>query len=166
LCFWIKLWSTGRSFGYENFLFDSQLQQNLRWAVGFAIKLDILCCWMIFRLIITLLLAFIAFNREKGASRSLRKELQPSFKDGLWACCGFRCRFLAFWWTFIFLKYFLPVLWRTWIFRPNSRYNYALRPFACFFKVAQALDDERAHFWPTPIFLFTFFCFSNLLILR
>jgi hypothetical protein len=73
-CFWINLSSTGRHLdmyihffvdcktGFEKHWFayaaftDSQPQQNLRWVLGLANKLDILCCWMIFRLIITFML--------------------------------------------------------------------------------------------------------------
>jgi hypothetical protein len=47
-------------------LFGNQSQQNLRWELGLANKLDILCCWVIFRFIITLLLPLIAVNREIG----------------------------------------------------------------------------------------------------
>jgi hypothetical protein len=43
---------------------DSHPQQNLRWELGLTNKLDILCCWVIFGLIITLLLSLSAFNRE------------------------------------------------------------------------------------------------------
>jgi hypothetical protein len=45
-------------------LTDSQPLQTLHCKIGLANKLDILCCWVIFRLI-TLLLQLIAFNREK-----------------------------------------------------------------------------------------------------
>jgi hypothetical protein len=38
---------------------DSQPQQTLHWELGLANKLNILCCWMIFRLIITMLFKFL-----------------------------------------------------------------------------------------------------------
>jgi hypothetical protein len=45
-----------------------QPQQNLCWELGLTNKLDIFCCWMIFRLIITLLLPLIVVNREIDSS--------------------------------------------------------------------------------------------------
>jgi hypothetical protein len=63
--FWINLWvPTGRHLDmmYTSFLTarpalknTDQPHQNLHWELGLANKLDILCCWVIFRLIITLL---------------------------------------------------------------------------------------------------------------
>jgi hypothetical protein len=50
--------------GSLTILTDSQPHKNLRWGLGLANKLHVLCCWVIFRLIITLLLPLIAFNRE------------------------------------------------------------------------------------------------------
>jgi hypothetical protein len=83
-------------------------QQNLRWELSLANKLDILCCWLIFRLIITLLLPLIAVTRKIGLvihhtfvdrfcrEQVLLQELQPSFDNGLLTCCGLRCGFLGF----------------------------------------------------------------------
>jgi hypothetical protein len=86
----------------------SQPQQNLRWELCIANKLDIFCCWVIFTLIITLLFPLIAINREIGLvihqtfvdrfcrEKVLRQELQPSFDDGLLTYCGLRCGFFGF----------------------------------------------------------------------
>jgi hypothetical protein len=101
---------------------DSQPQQNLRWELSLANKLDILCCWVIFSLIITFLLPLIAVNREIGfvihhtfvdrlcREKVLRQEPQSSFDNGLWTCCGFRCGFFSLQWTLIFVIYSLTVL--------------------------------------------------------
>jgi hypothetical protein len=42
--------------------------------------------------------------------------------------------FLTLWWTTIFVNSFLIVLRWTWIFHPDSRYDFALRPAVCFIK--------------------------------
>jgi hypothetical protein len=95
---------------------DSQPQQNRRWKLGRVDKLKIICCWMFFRLIMTLLLTLIAFNHEIGLVTHIQ-----SIQHIQWI-------FWAVRWTPTFVKYFLTVLWWTWIFRLNSRrYNFALR---------------------------------------
>jgi hypothetical protein len=139
---------------------------NIIFAGNLVLRINLTsCCWVIFRLLITMLLPLTAFNRAIYICGSilqrkvLRQELQPRFDDGLLTFFGFR-------WTPLFVKYFLRVLWWTWIFRPNSRYDFALQTYVCFFKRALVMEDERAHFWPQPIFLSIFSCFSNLWIVR
>jgi hypothetical protein len=57
--------------------------QNLRWELGLANKLDILCYWVRFRLIIFLLLPLIAFNLEIGIM-SFNLALMPGLLTYWW----------------------------------------------------------------------------------
>jgi hypothetical protein len=85
----------------------SLTQQNLRWEFDLAKKPDILCCWVIFRLIIPLLLPIIAVKSEIGlvinhtfvdrlCMHAEKEFCVRSFDDGLLTCCGFRCGFFGF----------------------------------------------------------------------
>jgi hypothetical protein len=70
-CFWIIFWSTDSRNRKILVRFDHKPWQNLHWELGLANKLDIVCCWVIFILLITLLLQLIhhsfvdRFCREK-----------------------------------------------------------------------------------------------------
>jgi hypothetical protein len=73
-------------------LADSQPQQNLRWKLGLAN--NILCCWVIFRLLITVaveigLVIHHTFVVQFCIVKVLRQEVQHRFEDGLLTCCGF-----------------------------------------------------------------------------
>jgi hypothetical protein len=113
---------------------------------------------VIFRLIITLLLPFIAVNREIGLvihytfvdrfcrEKNLRQELHPSFDDRILTCCGFRCGFFVF----AVDSHLCQILFDSVVMNLDLPPQFTR--YDPLFVSSRTLDDERAHFFPEPIF--------------
>jgi hypothetical protein len=150
--FLINFWSTGRHLVMCSSLLTARpdlksLEHNLCRELGLSNKLDNLCCWVIFRLIITLLLPLtIKYDsscvEQIYRAKGLHEELQLSLDDGL-------------------LTY--SVLMKS-VLSPKFTVRFCAR-IRCF-QSSTTMDDEREHFRTEPISLSKFFCFSNILIVR
>jgi hypothetical protein len=82
----------------------------------------------------------------------LRQKLQPSFDEGLLTCCGFRCGIFGF----AVDSHLCQIPFNTVVMNLDFPPKFTIR----------TLDDKKAHFFPKPIFLSTFSCFSKLLIVK